>query len=86
MNILRLVILDAPLAVDMRKFVGDSIISALTGYSDTTWDVRNSATMTFAAAMLRVVDPDKNAGGKGKEIEAEVRILDLLQLLEPPFH
>lgn len=65
-NILRLVILDAPLALEMRKFVGDSIISALIGYTDTSWAIRNSATMTFTAAMLRVVDADKNAEAKMK--------------------
>ncbi len=61
MNILRLVILDAPLATQMREFVGDSIIVSLIGYKDSSWAVRNSATMCFAAAMLRVVDADKNA-------------------------
>ena len=61
MNILRLVILDAPLASEMRAFVGDSIISSLIGYKDSSWAIRNSATMCFAAAMLRVVDADKNA-------------------------
>ena len=45
----------------MRQFVGDAIISALIGYRDTDWAVRNSATMTFSAAMLRVIDADKNA-------------------------
>ena len=61
LNILRLIILDSPLATDMRPFIGDAIISALIGYKDTSWAVRNSATMTFAAAMLRVIDADKNA-------------------------
>eukprot|EP00554_Chaetoceros_debilis_P014698 CAMPEP_0194123918 /NCGR_PEP_ID=MMETSP0150-20130528/56526_1 /TAXON_ID=122233 /ORGANISM="Chaetoceros debilis, Strain MM31A-1" /LENGTH=2190 /DNA_ID=CAMNT_0038817389 /DNA_START=149 /DNA_END=6718 /DNA_ORIENTATION=- len=60
-NILRLIILDAPLANEMREFVGDSFISALIGYKDSSWAIRNSSTMTFAAAMLRVVDADKNA-------------------------
>jgi len=45
----------------MRAFVGDSIISSLIGYKDSSWAIRNSATMCFAAAMLRVVDADKNA-------------------------
>ena len=58
---MRLIILDAPLANEMREFVGDSIISALIGYKDSSWAIRNSSTMTFAAAMLRVVDADKNA-------------------------
>jgi len=61
LNVLRLAILDAPLASDMRKFVGDAIISAMIGYDDESWAVRNSATMVFAAAMLRVIDADKNA-------------------------
>lgn len=61
MNILRLIILDAPLATEMREFVGDSIIASLIGYTDSSWAIRNSATMCFAAAMIRVVDADKNA-------------------------
>ena len=69
LNILRLIILDAPLAVEMRQFVGDAIISALIGYRDTDWAVRNSATMTFSAAMLRVIDADKNA--ENVEVERE---------------
>ncbi len=73
LNILRLIILDAPLASEMRAFVGDCLISALVGYSDSSWAVRNSSTMTFAAVMLRVVDADKNAGGKVKGRKMEVR-------------
>lgn len=61
LNILRLIILDAPLAKYMREYVGDSIISALIGYKDSSWNIRNSSTMAFSAAMLRVVDADKNA-------------------------
>lgn len=61
LNILRLIILDAPLATEMREFVGDSIIVSLIGYKSSSWAIRNSATMCFAAAMLRVVDADKNA-------------------------
>ena len=61
LNILRLAILDAPLASEIRKFVGDGIISALLGYNDKSWAVRNSSTMVFSAAMLRVIDADKNA-------------------------
>ena len=45
----------------MRFFVGDSIIASLIGYKDPSWAIRNSATMCYAAAMLRVVDADKNA-------------------------
>jgi len=74
LNILRLVILDAPLASEMRRYVGDSLISALIGYSDSSWAVRNSATMAFAAVMLRVVDADKNAGGKVKGRKPEVGV------------
>lgn len=74
LNILRLVILDAPLSAEMKPFIGDSLISALIGYSDTSWAVRNSSTMTFSAIMLRVVDADKNAGGKMKGIRREVGV------------
>ena len=61
LNILRLIILDAPLAKSMREYVGDCIISALIGYKDSSWNIRNSSTMTFSAAMLRVIDANKNA-------------------------
>ncbi len=61
LNILRLAILDAPLASDTRLFISDAIVASLIGYEDSRWTIRNSATMVFAAAMLRVVDADKNA-------------------------
>ena len=61
LNILRLIILDAPLANEVAPVIGDAIISAVTGYNDETWAVRNSSTMVFAAAMVRTVDADKNA-------------------------
>ena len=60
LNILRLAILDAPLAPITNKLIGDAFISAVIGYSDPSWRVRSSATMVFAAAMLRV-DANKNA-------------------------
>lgn len=69
-NILRLVILDAPLSTDMRCFVGDAILSSLVGYKDRSWAVRNSSTMTFAAAMLRVIDADKNADKTSFDVQA----------------
>lgn len=61
LNVLRLIILDAPLASQVAPFIGDCIVSSMIGYTDDTWAVRNSATMVFSAAMLRVVDSDKNA-------------------------
>lgn len=60
LNILRLAILDAPLAPVTNKIIGDAFVSAIIGYSDPSWRVRSSATMVFAAAMLRV-DANKNA-------------------------
>ena len=64
LNILRLVILDAPMAIDVKPFIGDAIISSILGYNDSSWMVRNSSTMVFSAALLRVVDADKNASKK----------------------
>ena len=61
LNVLRLIILDSPLAPQVAPFIGDCIVSSMIGYTDDTWAVRNSATMVFSAAMLRVVDSDKNA-------------------------
>jgi hypothetical protein len=61
LNILRAAVLDAPLAEDVRPFMGDAIVSSILGYDDEDWAVRNSATMVFAASIVRVVDADKNA-------------------------
>ena len=66
--------MDAPLAKEMRPYVGDAILSALIGYKDNSWAVRNSATMTFAAAMLRVVDADKNADRSLEKQITRVRV------------
>ena len=73
LNVLRLSILDAPLASEMRKFVGDGIVSALLGYNDESWAVRNSATMVFAAAMLRVIDADKNASSAENILDHSIK-------------
>lgn len=70
LNILRLIILDAPLASVSRPFIGDAIMSSMIGYEDSRWAVRNSATMVFSAVMLRVVDADKNASTGGNAITA----------------
>lgn len=48
----------------MSKFVGDAVMSAIFGYDDESWAVRNSATMVLASALLRVVDADKNAASQ----------------------
>lgn len=61
LNILRLILLDAPLSNLSVRVAGDALVSAIIGYLDPEWAVRNSATMVFSAAMLRVVDPSKNA-------------------------
>ena len=76
LNVLRFSILDAPLATEMRKFVGDAIVSALLGYNDKSWGVRNSATMVFSAAMLRVIDADKNASSnEHKTNKSSVKVI-----------
>lgn len=61
LNILRLIILDAPLAKAVGPIIGDSLVAAIIGYNDDAWGVRNSSTMVFAAIMLRAIDADKNA-------------------------
>ena len=69
----------------MRLFVGDSIISSLIGYKDSSWAIRNSATMCFAAAMLRVVDADTNAdiSVKDKRTTNAVTCKELLRSYPP---
>ena len=62
LNILRLAIMDAPLAKEIHTIAGDAIFSSLLGYNDfNSWAVRNSSTMVFSSVMLRVIDADKNA-------------------------
>ena len=61
LNILRLIVLDAPLSQEVFPVIGDAIAAAIIGYTDSSWAIRNSATMVFAAAMLRRIDADKNA-------------------------
>ena len=60
MNILRLLLLDSTLSDQLTPFVGDALIISLLGFGDGSWAVSNSATMVFAAAMLRI-DADKNS-------------------------
>lgn len=83
LNVLRMIILDAPLASAVRPYIGDSIISSLLGYSDPTWAVRNSATMVFSAAMLRVVDADKNASNRDRTSSQAITLTELFRRYPP---
>lgn len=74
-----MIILDAPLADVMRPFIGDAIVSSLLGYSDPSWAVRNSATMVFSAAMLRVVDADKNASNTDRTSSQAMTVTELFR-------
>jgi hypothetical protein len=79
LNVLRLIILDAPLSSEVLPLVGDAIISAIMGYLDPAWTIRNSSTMVFAAAMLRVVDADKNAANVGKTSKNAISVTELFR-------
>ncbi|GAX27172.1 hypothetical protein FisN_13Lh277 [Fistulifera solaris] len=61
LNVLRLIILDSPLAKEIHPVIGDAIVTSMLGYTDLDWTVRNSSTMIFSAIMLRSIDADKNA-------------------------
>jgi len=63
LNILRLMLLDATLAAEMVLYASDAIMAAIIGFDDGTWAVESSTTMVYTAAMLRVIDVDKNASG-----------------------
>lgn len=80
LNILRLLILDAPLAREMLPFVGIAFVSASLGYTNDDWNVRNSSTMVFAAAMLRSVDPDKNASNADETSSRAAAISEFFRL------
>ena len=79
LNVLRMMILDAPLSKDMFPLVGDAFVSAIMGYVDTEWSIRNSAGMVFSACMLRVVDADKNATNTDTTGKNAVTLTELFQ-------
>ena len=79
LNVLRMMILDAPLAKEIFPMVGDAIVSAIMGYVDAEWSVRNSAGMVFSAAMLRVVDADKNAANSETTSKNAITLSELYQ-------
>ena len=70
LNVLRLMIMDSPLAAETQPFIGDAIISALLAFGDGSWAVANSGNMVFAATMLRSIDSNKN----GKELNKGLKL------------
>lgn len=78
-----MLILDAPLSTFVNKIAGYCIVSAILGYSDTTWAIRNSSTMVFAATMLKVIDADKNAYNSDKTSSTAISITELFRRYPP---
>jgi hypothetical protein len=76
---MRMLILDAPLSQEIFPTVGDAMIGAIMGYVDSDWLVRNSAGMVFSAAMLRVVDADKNAANTDVTSKNAITLSELFQ-------
>jgi len=83
LNVLRMIILDAPLASEIGPLVGDTIIASILGYDDSSWAIRNSSTMVFAAAMLRVIDSDKNASNSDKTSSNAITLTELFRRYPP---
>lgn len=79
LNVLRLIILDAPLVSVVTPLVGSSMVAAILGYDDPSWAVRNSSTMVFSAAMLRVVDADKNASNNDRTSSNAITMTELFR-------
>lgn len=79
LNVLRLIILDAPLSQEVFPVIGDAITVAIIGYTDSSWAVRNSSTMVFAAAMLRAIDADKNASNTDTTSSKAITVSDLFR-------
>jgi hypothetical protein len=77
LNILRLIILDASLAAEVKPFAGSAIATSIVGYDDPNWAVRNSSTMVFASVMLRIVDPDKNANNRDSTSRNAITLKEL---------
>ncbi|KAL7572577.1 hypothetical protein ACA910_000394 [Epithemia clementina (nom. ined.)] len=80
LNVLRMIVLDAPLSQDIRPLIGDAIAVAIVGYVDPEWGVRNSSTMVFAACLLRIVDADKNAANAEGKSSHAITIAELFRL------
>ncbi|MGK3756264.1 MAG: hypothetical protein ACI8RD_008575 [Bacillariaceae sp.] len=78
-----MIILDAPLASVIGPLVGDTIIASILGYDDPSWAIRNSSTMVFAAAMLRVIDSDKNASNIDKTSSNAITLTELFRRYPP---
>ena len=79
LNVLRHLLLDAPLSQEIFPFVGLAIMSAVIGYTDNEWSVRNSSTLVFAAAMLRSIDSDKNATNKDSTCSNAISLHEIVQ-------
>jgi hypothetical protein len=79
LNVLRMILLDAPLSHEVFPFVGLAFVSSIFGYVDHEWAVRNSSTMVFAAAMLRSVDSDKNASNTGATSNNAISVAELFR-------
>lgn len=80
LNVLRMIVLDAPLSKDIQPYIGDAITAAIVGYVDPEWGVRNSSTMVFAACLLRAVDADKNAANSESKSSNAITIAELFRL------
>ncbi|GKY94956.1 hypothetical protein MPSEU_000460200 [Mayamaea pseudoterrestris] len=77
LNIVRMILLDSPLSSVSVPIAGKALVSSVLGYMDPDWATRNSATMVFSAAMLRAVDPDKNAASVDNTSSRAANIADL---------
>ena len=80
LNVLRMIVLDSPLTQDIYPFIGDAIATAIVGYVDPDWGVRNSSTMVFSACLLRIVDADKNAANSEAKSSNAISIAELFRL------
>lgn len=79
LNILRLIILDAPLSKIVTPFIGEAVASSIMGYTDSEWSIRNSSAMVFAAIMLRSIDADKNGSSATTTSSNATSIVDLFR-------
>jgi len=66
LNVLRLIFADATLADNVMEFSTKAFISAIQGFEDSRWAVRNSSMILFTAVVQRTVDNHKNASSFGQ--------------------
>ncbi len=80
LNVLRMLIGDANMPSDMLKVMTRSITTALEGFEDEMWAVRNSCLMLFAAILRRITVYPNSSPSSSYRLAASPRSLNMRTL------